>query len=76
MGILETLLKPEYTSAYMPNQLTKKQMKKKKNVFQIVSDHLVYFIMYTVKTSEDWGKILDMIRLINSTFSFAFSLLP
>jgi hypothetical protein len=30
LGILETLLKPEYTSAYVPNQLTKKRVKKKK----------------------------------------------
>jgi len=37
MGILETLLKPEYTSAYVPNQLTKKGRKKKK---KRISDRL------------------------------------
>ena len=30
LGILETLLKPEYSSAYVPNQLTRKGKKKKK----------------------------------------------
>jgi Relaxase/Mobilisation nuclease domain len=30
VSILETLLKPEYTSAYVPNQLTKNSRKKKK----------------------------------------------
>lgn len=38
--LLETLLKPEYWSAYVPHQLTKNSRKKKKNAFQKGCNHL------------------------------------